>query len=258
VTPQFPQRIVCLSAESSDILFRLGIGRRIVGVSAFAKLPSRYSKIQKVSGFSSANLSKIVGLRPDLIITYSDVQAKLAQQLIEKGCTVLATNQQSLSEIWNNILLLGRLVGKEKAAQQLAERFKHSMKRQKASKKIPKVYFEEWNQPLISGIGWVSELIKIAGGKDVFSELIGTKKAMERSVSPQEVVRRNPDIIIASWCGKKVDLESIRSRPGWNKISAVKNGRVYSLDSSVILQPGPILMDGLKEMRRLIKITAIP
>jgi len=267
-TGHFPCRIVCLSAESADILFRLGAGKRIAGVSVFAALPVGAERIPRVSGFDSANLDRIRQLEPDLIIAYSDVQAKLVEALVRDGFTILATNQRTLEEIAETIELLGRMVGRGEGGEKLANEFRAGCRgglrppfaadiagdghRPPLQQGLPRVYFEEWNNPLVSGICWVSELIEIAGGRDIFPEFRACKKAEQRVVSAEEVARRDPEIIIASWCGKKADLESIRSRPGWAKIKAVRDGQVHEMDSSIILQPGPVLLEGLAELKRLV------
>ena len=249
----FPRRIICLSGEATDILIRIGAGDRLVGVSAFAHLPEPWNHIPRVSGFESANLERIRQLEPDLIIAYSDVQATLVGDFVRDGFTVLATNQRSLMEIAETIEMIGRVVGAPEAGRELAEDFRVRIQPVKADRARPKVYFEEWPEPMVSGICWVSELIEAAGGEDIFPEFRRTKKAEQRVVSSEEIIRRNPDIMVASWCGKKADLGTIRSRPGWEAIGAVQRGQVYEMDSSIILQPGPVLMEGLDELRRIIE-----
>jgi iron complex transport system substrate-binding protein len=246
----FPKRIVSLSPDSSDILFRLGVGDSIVGVSAFAEVPMPHKKIQRVSGFDSVNIKKVVSLQPDLVIAYSDVQQKFAEDLKREGLNVIHTFQTSLDEIAEVIRLFGRTVGKSEAAEALIQRFHNEMRPQVVSKRVT-AYFEEWDKPMISGIGWVGEMIELAGGTDIFSEKRKCKKAVERTVSADEVIRRNPDIILFSWCGKKGTLEEIKNRPGWEKISAVQKDQIFEMESSKILQPSPILMEGFAILRSI-------
>jgi iron complex transport system substrate-binding protein len=251
---------VCLSAEAVEILYRIGAGDRVVGITAFALEPPAARRKPRVSGFSSINYQRIEALRPDLIITFSDVQAEAARELIRRGYCVLSTNQRSLAEIVETVLLLGRVVGCSQQAFRLAANLRMklvpsapSLRRAAAR---PSVYFEEWNDPLISGVRWVSELIDLAGGRDLFPELRQYSRAPDRVVSKSEVLRRQPEIIVASWCGKKVDLGSFRKRPGWSGIPAVRNGRIYEIESCHILQPGPSLLKGLSQLRAIIRCSA--
>jgi iron complex transport system substrate-binding protein len=249
----FPSRIVCLSAEAVEIVYALGCGRRIVGVTGFAVEPPAVRRKPRVSGFSNVNYDKVDALRPDLVITFSDVQAEAAKELLRRGHTVLATNQRSLTEIFETVLLIGRVIGQEARAQKLVAKMRAEIfQSYRRKKKRLKVYFEEWNDPLISGIRWVSELIEAAGGEDIFPELRNRSRAPDRVVTGDEVIRRQPDIIIASWCGKKADLEAICQRPGWTTIPAVGNGRVNEIKSAHILQPGPGLMRGFRQLREII------
>jgi iron complex transport system substrate-binding protein len=246
-----PNRIVCLSAESADILCRLGAADRIVGVTMYAPPSTALRSVPRVSGFSAANVGRILTLKPDLVIGYSDVQAGIAAALIKEGINVLVTQQTSLREIEDTMLLFGRIVGKEARARGLVRQFRTTLKARQ-SRHI-RVYFEEWPEPMISGIGWVSELIERAGGMDVFRELRSRRRASERVVSTKEVICRNPQVIIASWCGKKVRLDEIRRRPSWNTIDAVRKPRIYEMDSSIILQPGPRLAEGYRELSRILQ-----
>ncbi len=250
-----PGRIVCLSAESADILCRIGAADRIVGASAYASSSNALRGVPRVSGFSAANVDRILALEPDLVIGYSDVQAGIAARLIKDGVNVLVTQQTSLREIEDTMLLLGRIVGKETRARTLVHRFRARLKA-RPSRRI-RVYFEEWPDPMISGIGWVSELIERAGGKDIFSELRGRRRASDRLVDAKEIVRRNPQVIIASWCGRKARLDEIRQRPGWEMIDAVRHRRIYEMDSSLILQPGPSLASGFRELCRILQSISI-
>ena len=249
----FPKRIVSLSPDSSDILFRLGVGHLMVGVSAFAELPETYSKIPRVSGFDSANLKKVMSLKPDLVFVYSDVQAKFAEDLRKEGLNVIHTFQTSLDEIDQVIALIGSTVGKTGEAESLIAEFR-SIRTVRAFTKRPKIYFEEWDDPLISGIGWVGEMIELAGGRDIFPEKRKCKKASDRTVGADEVIQRNPDIILFSWCGKNGSVEEIKNRPGWEEISAVQNNRIFEIESSKILQPSPVLMEGFEILRNIIAI----
>jgi iron complex transport system substrate-binding protein len=250
----YPSRIVCLSAEAVDILYRIGCGDRIVGLTGFATEPPEARKKPRVSGFSSVNYRKIAALQPDLIITFSDVQAEATKELIRAGHTVLATNQRSLAEILNTILLIGRAVGRESEARRLGDQMRSKIlgRRNLDGSKRPRVYFEEWNDPMISGIRWVSELIEAAGGCDIFPELREGAAARNRVVTSEEIIRRQPEIIVASWCGKKANLASIRRRPGWDAIPAVRDNRVHEIKSADILQPGPSILRGLQQLRAII------
>jgi iron complex transport system substrate-binding protein len=261
VSSGYPSRIVCLSAEAVDVLYRLGVGDRIVGITGFASEPAEARAKPRISGFSTVNYDKIDALQPDLIITFSDVQAEAARELVRRGYTVLATNQRTLSEVFQTILLLGRGVERESEAQALVANMRGEIFGSVAAAGSPgrfalpdrpKVYFEEWDEPLISGIHWVSELIEAAGGRDAFEDLRNKRRAMDRVVESDEVIRRQPDIIVASWCGKKADLAAIAQRPGWDAIPAVRNGHVHEIDSNDILQPGPALLKGLRRLRGII------
>jgi iron complex transport system substrate-binding protein len=227
-----------------------------VGVTGFAAEPPEARKKPRVSGFSSVNYKKIAALKPDLIITFSDVQAEATRELIRGGHTVLATNQRSLAEIFNTILLIGRAVGREGEATRLVDEMRREIVRSgNPGAKSPRVYFEEWNDPMISGIRWVSELIEAAGGCDIFPELRSCAAARERVVTSDEVIRRQPEIIVVSWCGKKANLTAIRGRPGWDSIPAVRHNCVYEIKSAHILQPGPGILKGFQELRGIVANT---
>jgi iron complex transport system substrate-binding protein len=251
----YPSRIICLSAEAVEIIYTLGSGNRIVGVTGFAVEPPAARRKPRVSGFSSVNYDKVDALKPDLIITFSDVQAEAVKELIRRGHTVLATNQRSLAEIFETILLIGRVIGRGTQAQKLADKMRAGIFSGRSRKsKHPKVYFEEWNDPFICGIRWVGELIEAAGGEDVFSELRNCSRAPDRVVTGEEIIRRQPDIIVASWCGKKANLDAICQRPGWDTIPAIRNGRVHEIKSAHILQPGPSLLKGFRQLREIINL----
>ena len=253
VAKHCPSRIVSLSAEAVEIIYALGAGSRIVGVTGFAVEPLAARRKPRVSGFSSVNYDKVDALKPDLIITFSDVQAEAAKELIRRGHTVLATNQRSLAEIFETILLIGRVIGRETQARKLADKMCGEIfSRRQLRPKRMKVYFEEWNDPFISGIRWVGELIEAAGGEDVFPELRNCPRAPDRVVTSGEIIRRQPDIIIASWCGKKANLNEICQRPGWNVIPAVCNGRIHEIKSEHILQTGPGLLKGFRKLCEII------
>ncbi|MCX8020906.1 MAG: cobalamin-binding protein [Chitinophagaceae bacterium] len=256
----FPQRIICLTEEPTETLYLLGEQHRIVGVSAHTLRPPQARKEKPVvTAFIKGNLQKILSLKPDLIIGFSDIQAPLAAELIQHGQNVWISNHRSVDEIFSYIVMLGSLVGCGEKALALAESFNTQM--QVASQENlqhplkPKIYFEEWFDPLISGIRWVSELIERAGGQDIFPEFREAALAKQRIIAdPSEVVRRNPDIIIASWCGKKFNKQVLLHREGWSEINAVKNGFVFEIKSELILQPGPAaLTDGFKALCSIIR-----
>ena len=252
----FPQRIVCLSAETTELLYALGAGNRVVGVSGYSKRPPEACQKPKVSGFTSAKTDLILELKPDLVLAFSDLQAGMAKDLIEKGANVLTLNQRSIPETLQTALWLGRLIGAEKQAQRYVEAFRSEIDRAQSRAALfserPRVYFEEWDDPMISGIAWVGEIIEIAGGRDIFPELSACKSASDRIVKSDEVIGRDPQIILASWCGKKVQKEKILVRKGWDKIDAVKNKQIFEIKSSDILQPGPSLLRGLREVQEII------
>ncbi len=253
---QSPRRIVCLTEEPTEILYLLGEGRRVVGISAYTCRPP-HAKKQKpvVSAFTGGSVQKICALKPDLIIGFSDIQANLAKDLIAANQQVLIFNQRSLQEIFEVIAIVGRLVGQEKRARILVQSYEKKIAKLKARKrkKRPKVYFEEWMEPKICGIRWVSELIEIAGGKDVFKKKSFGKLAKERFVTDQEVVLARPEIYIASWCGKPLNREQVLARPGWANIPAIRDQRIYEMDPSIILQPEPAcLSDGLDALLKII------
>jgi iron complex transport system substrate-binding protein len=250
-----PQRIVCLSAEAADWLWRIGAWERVVGVTAFFVPPPGAPGKPRVSGFSSANLDQIIKLKPDLIITFSDVQAKLTTELRRNGLNVLATDQRTLTETGAALALLARAVGCERAAELRLQEFRERLAPGAKPASRPRVYFEEWNDPLISGIAWVSELIERAGGEDIFPELRAKRSAPERVVSAEQVRLANPDIILASWCGKPVKTETIASRPGWQDLAAVRQGRMWAIASADILQPGWRLIHGYERLTSIIGST---
>jgi iron complex transport system substrate-binding protein len=244
-----PQRIVCLSAEVADWFWRIGAWERVAGVTAFLQPPPNASPKPRVSGFGSANLEQIAKLNPDLIVTFSDVQGKLAAELIQRGFPVFATNQRTLMETEATLLLLARLVDCEREGARLLDEFRHRLAPVKKSVTRPRVYFEEWNDPLITGIGWVSELIERAGGRDIFTEFRGRRAATGRMILPEQVCAADPEIIFASWCGKPVDAAAIASRSGWDTITAVRAGRIYEIPGEDVLQPGYRLIFGCERIK---------
>jgi len=253
-----PERIVCLTEETVETLYLLGQQDRIVGVSGFAVRPPGVRREKpRVSAFTSADIPKILALKPDLVLTFSDLQADIVAALLREGMTVIGYNQRDLAGIMAMIRQLGALVGCAEQADQLAASYEQrlqSIRRTVADKTRPRVYFEEWDDPMISGIHWVSELIEVAGGDDVFPAQAIESKAKDRIVQSTDVVAAMPDIIIASWCGKKVRPEKIAARPGWDIIPAVASGRIVEIKSPLILQPGPAaLTDGLDAILAALK-----
>ncbi|MGA9852542.1 MAG: cobalamin-binding protein [Gammaproteobacteria bacterium] len=257
--PHYPQRIVCLTEETTETLYLLGENRRIVGISGFTVRPPEARREKpKVSAFTSAKIDKILELKPDLVLGFSDIQADIAAQLVSHGIEVHVFNHRSVSEILRMIRMLGGMIGCEVKAQSLAERLQKGLDNIRAEaaslSRQPRVYFEEWDSPQISAIAWVSELIGIAGGEDIFPELAKEPLGKNRIISdPTEVIRRQPDIIIGSWCGKKFQPKSVTARAGWEMIPAVRDGELHEVKSSIILQPGPAaLTDGVRELQRII------
>lgn len=241
-----PRRIVCLSAETADMLYRLGAGDLVVGVSGYTTTPREARRKPIVSAFTTIRYEAIEALRPDLILGFSDLQAEALRVLGERGYPVILTNQRTLQEMFDTILMIGRIVNRGPEAEALVAGLQKDVDSvREASRgwaRRARVYFEEWGDPLITGITWVGEMIEAAGGEDVFPELRALRTAPQRIVRPDAVAERAPDIIIASWCGRKVRMETIRSRPGWEDIPAVRHGRIYEVKSAYCLQPGPVLI----------------
>lgn len=244
-----PERIVCLTEETVETLYLLGQSHRIVGVTGYAVRPPQVRREKpRVGAFTSADVPKILALNPDLVLTFSDLQAEIAANLIRAGIAVHAFNQRSVAEILAMIRTLGALTDTATQADKLATGYEARLDSLRATQRPtrPKVYFEEWDDPPISGIAWVSELIEIAGGVDVFANLRREQGAKARILDPQQVIEAAPDVILASWCGKKVRPEKIAARDGWVQIPAVATGRITEIKSPLILQPGPAaLTDGL-------------
>jgi len=253
-----PERIVCLTEKTVETLYLLGENRRIVGISGYVVRPPRARREKpRVSAFISADIPKILDLKPDLVLTFSDLQADIAATLIRHGVDVHAFNQRTIPQILEMIRTLGALVGASDRANRLANELAGVVAGARACAarlpKRPKVYFEEWDDPMISGIGWVSELIDAAGGIDIFADRATCKSAKDRIVTLEEIIRRGPDIIVGSWCGKKFRPEKVANRPGFDRITAVQRHALYEIKSSVILQPGPAaLTDGLTALQTII------
>jgi iron complex transport system substrate-binding protein len=260
----YPERIVCLTEETTETLYLLGQGHRIVGVSGYTVRPAEARQKPKISAFINARYDKIEALRPDLVLAFSDLQADLAAELVRRGIAVVTFNQRSVADILQMIRMLGGLVGCQAEAEALAERLEADLARlrdEASHRPRWRTFFEEWDDPLISGIRWAEELVTIAGGDPIFPELADARLAKDRIIDPQEVIRRDPEVIFASWCGKKVKFERIRNRPGWDAIAAVKCGRIYEIKSTYILQPGPAsLTEGVRQLHQALAIarTSVP
>ena len=256
---RYPERIVCLTEETTETLYLLGEERRIVGISGYTVRPARARREKpRVSAFLSAQQDKILALKPDLVLGFSDLQADIARDLAKAGLNVVLFNQRSVDEILSMVLMLASMVGAAERGQRLVSELEANLADVRAAAarlpKRPRVYFEEWDEPQISAIRWVSELIDIAGGSDIFAERALSSLARGRIVAdPQEVVRSRPDIIIGSWCGKKFRPERVAARAGWADIPAVRNGELHEIKSPIILQPGPAaLTDGLDALHAII------
>ena len=253
-----PQRIVCLTEETTEWLYLLGQEARIVGISGYTVRPRRAREEKpKVSAFLSAKIDKILDLRPDCVFGFSDLQADIAAELIRKGVQVTVFNQRSVEEVFSMLYQVAAIVGQVERGLELLEQMRGRLlaieQAARALPRRPKVFFEEWDEPHISGIRWVSELVGIAGGDDCFPELAVQSLGKDRIIGDgAEIVRRNPDIIIGSWCGKKFRPEKVAARPGWEGVNAVKNGQLFEIKSADILQPGPAaLTDGVEQLHRI-------
>lgn len=255
-----PRRIVCLTEEPTEVLYALGEQDRIVGISGFTVRPPRARREKpRVSAFTSAKIDAILALQPDFVVGFSDIQADIAADLVRRGVEVWISNHRSVDGILDYVRRLGALVGAGPRALAYADQLSRGLDaiaREAASLPArPKVYFEEWDEPLITGIGWVAELVRIAGGRDVFPELAAESLAKARILaSGDPVVERAPDIILGSWCGKKFRPERVAARPGWSAIPAVRDGELHEIRSPLILQPGPAaLTDGVGEIAGIIR-----
>ena len=257
---RYPSRIVCLTEEPTEVLYALGLSDRIVGISGFTVRPKQARREKpRVSAFTSAKVDRILALEPDFVVGFSDIQADIAQTLIKKGIEVWISNHRSVDGILGYVRRLGALVGAAERAEHYALELEAHIERVRRAAALlrcrPRVYFEEWDDPLITGIRWVSELIGIAGGDDVFPERSVCALGKDRILGDAgEVVRRSPDIILGSWCGKRFRPEQVVSRVGWDVVPAVRDGELHEIKSPLILQPGPAaLTDGLDAIHRIVR-----
>lgn len=253
----YPHRIVCLTEETTETLYLLGEGDRVVGVSGYTVRPPEARQKPRVSAFISARYDRIAALDPDLILGFSDLQAEIASDLIKRGYPVVVFNQRSVAEILQMIRMVGALVGRVSTADALVSTLEDGLNRIRMAAASfpfrPRVFFEEWDDPLISGIRWVEELVEIAGGEPIFPELRDAKLGKDRIVDAGEVAHRNPDAIIASWCGKAVRKQKIAQREGWSAVAAVRSGHIHEIKSALILQPGPAaLTDGVHQIHHVL------
>jgi iron complex transport system substrate-binding protein len=254
----FPKRIVCLTEETTETLYLLGEGDRVVGISGYTVRPPEARQKPKVSSFLHARYEKIAALDPDLILAFSDLQADITTELVKRGYPVFTFNQRSIAEILQMIRVLSGIVGVPEKGAALAARFEKGLddirEGAKSLPRRPKVFFEEWYDPLISGIRWTEELVSIAGGDPIFPELANAGLAKDRIVTGEQVIARAPEVIIGSWCGKPVRKERISARPGWQDVPAVRNDRIYEVKSTYILQPGPAaLTEGVTQLAAIIR-----
>ena len=259
--PPCPRRIVCLTEETTETLYRIGAGDLVVGVSGFTVRPPEARRKPRVSSFLDADIERIVDLRPDLVVGFSDLQADLAARLARRGVPVLVTNQRSVAEILQTVRAVTALVGRGEEGEALAAALEASLAEVAARAadlpRRPRAFFEEWPDPLIAGIRWVSELLELAGAEDVCAESRASHAAQGRVRDPADVARRDPEVVIASWCGKKARRERIVSRPCWDAVAAVREDQLYEVKSSLILQPGPAaLTDGVAELSRIVSAVA--
>src|SRR3984893_13649251 len=251
----YPRRIVCLTEETTETLYLLGQGDRVVGVSGYTVRPPEARQKPKISAFITARFDKIEALRPDLVLAFSDLQADLSAGLVRRGIAVVTFNQRSVADILQMIRMLGGLVGCQSEASELADRLERDLDRvrESASRFASRLrtFFEEWDDPLISGIRWVEELVEIAGGAPIFPELANAKLARDRIVDPAEVARRDPEVVFASWCGKRMKKATIVGRPAWHGVSAVAHDGIFEVKSTYILQPGPAsLTEGVRQLHQ--------
>ncbi|MFP2900734.1 cobalamin-binding protein [Corallococcus sp. 4LFB] len=259
--PRHPRRVVCLTEETTEVLYRIGAGDLVVGVSGFTVRPPEARRKPRVSSFLDANFERILELKPDLVLGFSDLQADIGRELCKRGVPVYLFNQRSLAEILQAVRLTGALVGRAEPAEALAVELEKNLERHsdaaQSLPKRPRIFFEEWHEPLISGIRWCSELVEVVGGVDVCQESRASQGAKGRIFEPEEVARRDPEGVIASWCGRKAKREKIASRPGWAGVRAVLDDQLYEVRSSYILQPGPAaLSDGVEQLARIVAAVA--
>lgn len=263
MTDAYPQRIVCLTEEPTEVLYRLGEQHRIVGISGFTVRPPQARREKpKVSAFTSARIDRILALKPDLAIGFSDIQADIARELIRAGVEVWISNHRSVAGILGYTLRLGAMVGAVTRAQELVAQMQSAidtaLRQAESLARRPRVYFEEWDEPMISGIQWVCELIRMAGGDDLFPARAQASLAKDRILADGgPVIAGAPDLILGSWCGKKFQPARVAGRAGWDTIPAVRNGQIHEIKSAIILQPGPAaILDGLPQLSRLIAAAA--
>ena len=260
--PPYPRRVVCLTEETTETLYRIGAGDLVVGVSGFTVRPPEARRKPRVSSFLSADIERIAALHPDLVLGFSDLQADIGRDLARRGVPVFVTNQRSVAEILQMVRVTSALVGRHEAGEALACELESHLARaaEEAARlpRRPRVFFEEWPDPLISGIRWVSELLEVAGADDVCRESRAEQGAKGRIFAPGEVARRDPELVVASWCGKKASRARIAGRPGWERVAAVRDDQLYEVKSAIILQPGPAaLTDGLAELSRIVAAVAM-
>jgi iron complex transport system substrate-binding protein len=254
----FPQRIVCLTEETTETLYLLGEGDRVVGVSGYTVRPPEARQKPRVSSFLHARYDRIEALKPDLVLAFSDLQAEITSELIRRGYPVFTFNQRTVDEILQMIRVLGGIVGCPEKGNALARELGAGLDRMRESAaqrpSRPRVYFEEWDDPLISGICWVDELVEIAGGNPVFPELRHGRLAKERIVTSEQVIAAAPEIIIGSWCGKPVRRDRIAARTGWDRVPAIQADQIHEIKSAYILQPGPAaLTEGVSQLQRIVE-----
>ncbi|TFZ06364.1 cobalamin-binding protein [Ramlibacter henchirensis] len=254
-----PRRIVCLTEETTEWLYLLGEEARIVGISGYTVRPPRARQEKpRVSAFLTAKIDRILALEPDCVFGFSDLQADIASELVKKGVQVTVFNQRSVEEVFSMLYQVAAIVGRVQHGLELLQAFRARLDAIRAAAaalpRRPRVFFEEWDEPPISCIRWVSELVGIAGGDDCFPELASQALGKDRIVAdPAEIVRRNPDIVVGSWCGKKFRPERVAARPGWDKVNAVRDGQLFEVKSADILQPGPAaLTDGVEQLHRIV------
>jgi iron complex transport system substrate-binding protein len=259
--PPYPRRVVCLTEETTETLYRIGASELVVAVSGFTVRPPEARRKPRVSSFLDADVERILALRPDLVVGFSDLQADIARDLVRRGVPVLVTNQRSVAEILQTVRAVTAAVGRGADGQELARELERGLATiadaAATLPRRPRVFFEEWPDPLIAGIRWVSELLELAGAEDVCAESRASQDARGRIRDPADVARREPEVVIASWCGKKARRDRIASRPGWGAVPAVRDDQLYEVKSAVILQPGPAaLTDGVAQLSRIVGAVA--